>query len=204
MNRRDVITGLLLAGALIALILALHHRGQVSDPSEIGALQGRTEAVQSGEIDGGISKSGPSDIPDGFRSPPIPSHPGTLEPEASEATRDLQESNGREEADLRAPVAGADLELEDRKQRDFLVALFDVNEDTRPDLVVFEKKDLEVSQILLGGEKGDFEAAPTRIQVPEYFTRFLALAAENGPEEGLLSVMTDRGEERTVVLLGKK
>lgn len=88
--------------------------------------------------------------------------------------------------------------------RDILIAAADVNGDERPDIVVFEKKEFTVSHVLLAKEEeGEFEEAASVGEVPRYLERFLVLVAEEGLADGTVSVMTDNGEEREVVLLGQ-
>ncbi|MBN1419980.1 MAG: hypothetical protein JXP34_14465 [Planctomycetes bacterium] len=87
--------------------------------------------------------------------------------------------------------------------RDVLIAAADVNGDDRPDLIVFEKKEYTVRHLLLAKEEeGEFEEAPSGVEVPRYLERFLVLAADEGLADGAVSVMTETGEEREVVLLG--
>ncbi len=120
--------------------------------------------------------------------------------ESEETSEDWVEilSHGGEPIDL------SDFVVEPEDRDDHLMAAFDVNSDGQADLIVFEKAELQVSHILLGKGKGDFEAAPTTVKVPEYIRRFLAAVVEKGTTDGSFTVQTKEGTERRILLLGEE
>jgi hypothetical protein len=101
-----------------------------------------------------------------------------------------------DEADEETPAAEVTFD-----GKDFVVAAFDLNDDSRLDLIIFEKEAMQVGQILLGGEKGAFTEPTTEVKVPEYLSRYLRMAAEKGAPEGPVELRTDDGKVREVVLL---
>ena len=196
MNWRSSLIAVLLSVLILALVIILltwpkHPRdrnGRRAEAPPPGCLDNaertRTEPAVS-EVPtsaDAVSTAIDSDAPEG----------------AEEPVEKLSDLNDPELAQLLK-----DLEAPPGDRRDYLIAVFDVNDDSQPDVIVFEKKELQVSQILLGEGKGRFTEPTEEIKVPEYVRRFLTLAAEEGPTEGAVLIRTEDGTERQIFLLGE-
>jgi hypothetical protein len=192
-NRRSLPGAVLISGLLIVLLVVLLNRGRWSarDREERAAVPAaqRFEQAPSSATPREIAEWGtpngaegsPPEDPAG--GPPAEASGEALTPE--EELAQFYKEHGIRPGD----------------HRDHVMALFDVNEDGRPDLLVFEKKSLVVSQILVAGEAGGLGEPAKKVTVPDYVQRFLAVAAKERPKEGVVVLQDEDGQPREIVLL---
>lgn len=84
--------------------------------------------------------------------------------------------------------------------KDHLLAAFDVNGDDRQDIIVFEKEEALVSQVLLATQDNGFEPLADPV-VPDYVSRFLRSAASEGASDEPGFLLDPQGKKRMIIFL---
>ena len=169
-----------LAAAVLAIVLAvvfLVSRGAGRSP------QARTEEPVASPVDRSGQASAPPRADPAPRTTETPAEPHEGQPPADPAP---------ETGPAKAPP---------EKGRECVMASADINGDERPDLVVFERAEAKVVQVLLATEEGDFVDG-AEDKVPPYLAKFLAHAAEEGPTDGSVLLEDEAGNEHEVLLWG--
>jgi hypothetical protein len=129
----------------------------------------------------------------------------SVNPEGDAAQPDAPASraadNANSDAENGPTPAGKGIDIPSAlADKGYLIALFDVNDDSRPDLVAYARDEAKIVQVLLAKEDGEFEDSPDA-KVPEYLTSFLALTAEGESPEGPVLLHDENGKEHELMFV---
>ncbi len=194
--RNKKMLGIACACGVLAGIVALCYLARNAEQRPAREARGDTvpvpEPAASAAASTGKSRTG--------HTPASPDAP----PEATPAGRDAPaaEGTGNPPKEPAAPPeeSGIDIPAELR-DKGYLMALFDVNDDERPDLIVYAPEEERIVQVLLGKEDGEFEDSPDA-RAPDYLASFLSLAAGGEPPEGPVLLNDENGKAHELIVFG--